>query len=461
MDAIWLQFYGTFERSAKKAILTSFSGRGIAATECVSSTCRGLGIILYSQVDEELYRTTRKVSHNGLTPVLAVATSPELRNRTNHWRLLGSGATDVIYESNPADLASQIKIRNQRWSTVNKLMASELIRKNLIGQNQRWVRLLRQVIEVAKFTDASILLLGESGTGKERVANLVHQLSQQSMRKPMVILDCSTIVPELSGSEFFGHERGSFTGAATERQGAFERADNGTLFLDEIGELPTGLQAQLLRVIQEGTFKRVGSNTWHESNFRLISATNQNLQKRVQQMMFRADLYHRIAGWVFYLPALRERKDDIIHLTRFFAKNLHKEHKTPEFQTPVLNYLVDRDYPGNIRELKLLIMRIMQRHVGKGPISVGDIPLEDRPQKNVEPSAWHKGCFEHHIRQGLDFGVGLKAIGRIAEDVAVRIAVDAEKGNLQQAARKLGVTDRTLQMRRRATTINKDKAASG
>lgn len=454
MEAIWLQFYGAFERSGKKAILTSFRERGIDTTECLTNSCRGLGIIIYSQVDEDLYLITREVSQNGLNLIIAVATSIELRNRTNHWRLLDSGAADVIYATNPAELAPQVKIRHHRWSTVNKIIASELVQENLIGQNQFWIRLIRQVIEAAKFTNASILLMGESGTGKERIANLIHHLSRPSIRKPMVILDCATIVPELSGSEFFGHERGAFTGATIDRQGAFERADNGTLFLDEIGELPIGLQAQLLRVIQEGTYKRVGGNTWHESKFRLISATNQDLRERTQQMMFRADLYHRIAGWVFYLPALRERKDDIIPLARFFAKSLHAGYKTPEFQTAVLNYLVDRAYPGNIRELKHLITRIMQRHVGPGPISVGDIPPEDRPKKFYKLSVWHEGCFEHHIRKGLDLGVGLKAIGRIAEDVAVRIAVDQEKGNLQQAARRLGVTDRTLQMRRRTAANN-------
>jgi hypothetical protein len=237
MEAIWVQFYGAFERSDRKAVLTSFTGRGFDVTECLSNRCGGLGIVLYSQVDRELYHIIREVSQNGLNPVFAVASLPELRNSTNHWRLLGSGASDVIYESNPADLISMIKIRHHRWSTVNNLMTSDLVQENLIGQNQRWIRLLRQVIEAAKFTDASILLLGESGTGKERIANLVHHLSRGSPAKPMVILDCAAIVPDLSGSEFFGHERGAFTGATGDRRGAFERADNGTLFLDEIGEM--------------------------------------------------------------------------------------------------------------------------------------------------------------------------------------------------------------------------------
>src|SRR5690606_31880967 len=136
----------------------------------------------------------------------------------------------------------------------------------------------------------------------------------------LVILDCSTIVPELAGSEFFGHERGAFTGALITREGAFALADGGTLFLDEIGELPLHLQVQLLRVIQEGTYKKVGSNTWKSTRFRLICATNRDLSEEVKKGRFRADLFYRIASWTFHLPPLRERKEDILPLALHFLK---------------------------------------------------------------------------------------------------------------------------------------------
>src|SRR6202023_58747 len=148
----------------------------------------------------------------------------------------------------------------------------------------------------------------------EVAANLIHRLNTRADKRDMVILDCSTIVSDLSGSEFFGHERGAFTGALTERQGAFALANGGTLFLDEIGELPLPLQAQLLRVVQERTYKRLGGNTWRRTDFRLVCATNRDLVELIRRGEFRADLYYRIASFVCKLPALRERLEDIIPL---------------------------------------------------------------------------------------------------------------------------------------------------
>jgi hypothetical protein len=153
--------------------------------------------------------------------------------------------------------------------------------------------------------------VGESGTGKELVARLVHALDRRTVKKEFVVLDCSTLIPQLSGSEFFGHERGAFTGAITARDGAFALAHEGTLFLDEVGELPPDMQAQLLRVVQEGTFKRIGGNNWKRTEFRLICATNRDLEAEVAAGRFRTDLYYRIAGIRCRLPSPRERSTDI------------------------------------------------------------------------------------------------------------------------------------------------------
>src|SRR5262249_683962 len=150
--------------------------------------------------------------------------------------------------------------------------------------------------------------IGESGTGKELIARLIHDLDSRPGKPPLVVVDCTTIVPGLSGSEFFGHERGAFTGAINTRDGAFALANGGTLFLDEIGELPQPMQAELLRVIQERKYKRVGSNAWQHTDFRLVSATNMDLESGVAKGAFRGDLYYRIAGWVCRTPPLRERK---------------------------------------------------------------------------------------------------------------------------------------------------------
>ena len=307
---------------------------------------------------------------------------------------------------------------------------------------------MRQIVEVARFTDASVLILGESGTGKELIARLIHTLDPRAKKRDLVVLDCTTIVPELSGSEFFGHERGAFTGAVTPRDGAFVLADGGTLFLDEVGELPLGLQAQLLRVVQEHTYKRVGDNTWQRTDFRLVCATNRDLLQEVQQGRFHCDLYYRLANWICKLPSLRERPEDILPLAQHFLTELRPDKKPPELDEPVRDYLVRRDFPGNVRDLKQLVSRISYRHVGEGPITVGDIPEDERPAEEFAQRDWRDGFFEQAIRRALTMGGGLKEISQAASDTAIRITVSDEEGNLQRAARRLGVTDRALQMRR-------------
>jgi transcriptional regulator with GAF, ATPase, and Fis domain len=319
----------------------------------------------------------------------------------------------------------------------------------LVGESRAWKSLLRQVVEAARFTDASVLILGESGTGKELAARLIHTLDPRPQKRDLVVVDCTTIVPELAGSEFFGHERGAFTGAVAARDGAFALTDGGTLFLDEVGDLPLGLQAQLLRVVQEGTYKRVGGNTWQRTNFRLVAATNKDLQQAVASGAFRRDLYYRIAGVTCQLPSLRERTDDILRLARHFMQQLRSDAEAIDLDDLVREYLLSRTYSGNVRDLKQLVSRIVYRHVGSGPITVGDIPEEERPAMESLHDRSDQ-LFEQAIRRALVSGVGLKDISRAVTEAAIRIAVRDEEGNLQRAARKLGVTDRALQLRRAA-----------
>jgi transcriptional regulator with GAF, ATPase, and Fis domain len=297
------------------------------------------------------------------------------------------------------------------------------------------------------------LLIGESGTGKELIARLVHEIAAFGVA-PLHVLDCTTIVPELSGSEFYGHERGAFTGAVSARDGAFALADGGTLFLDEIGELPMTLQAQLLRVIQEGTYKRVGGNAWQRAKFRLICATNRDLPKLVSEGRFRADLYYRIASWVCRIPPLRERRQDIMPLAKYFLTKSWPGLKEPSFDEAVRDFLQTRDYPGNVRDLRQLMGRINCKHVGHGAISVGDVPEDERPKPDEEVALAPSTGFESCVKSMLAAGSGLKEIGREAAEVAIRIAIDEHGGNLQLAARRLGVTDRALQLRRSAERSN-------
>jgi len=327
-------------------------------------------------------------------------------------------------------------------------MEEPAVRELVVAKSPIWRSVLGDIAEIARFSDATVLILGESGTGKEVAARLIHLLDSRPDKRDFIILDCSSIVPELSGSEFFGHERGSFTGASSERQGAFALANGGTLFLDEIGELPLPLQAQLLRVIQERTYKRVGGNTWHRTAFRLVCATNRDLLELTRRGQFRSDLYYRIAGCICKLPPLRERLEDIIPLAEHFLRRTHFKAKMPKLDAAVCNYLLHREYPGNVRDLQQVLSRIMCRYTGDQTITVGCIPPDERPSVESTEAAWLDAHFERQIQRAVLFGAGLKEIGRAAEEVAIRFATDEEAGNIQRAACRLGVTDRTLQLRR-------------
>ncbi len=375
----------------------------------------------------------------------------------SHWQLLDAGAADVIDVDTGDAAVAAVVARLQRWAAIDALMASPLVRDNLVGGSAAWRHALRQVVEVAAFSDAHVLITGESGTGKELCARLVHTLGRQRQAavgaaQPLVVLDCTTVVPELAGSEFFGHERGAYTGAAAARDGAFALADGGTLFLDEVGELPAPMQAQLLRVIQERSFKRVGGSNWQTSRFRLVCATHRDLLTEVARGAFRADLYWRIAGSTFSLPPLAERRADIVPLALHFLALALQDGAAPpvppRLNPAVREHLQRRPYPGNVRELRQLMQRIAARHVGPGPVTVGDLPEDERPLPADAVPDWRGADLDNAIQRALGLGVGLRDIGAAAANAAIRIAVDEEGGNLQRAARRLGVTDRALQLRR-------------
>jgi transcriptional regulator with GAF, ATPase, and Fis domain len=410
----------------------------------------GYGILCYTDAADEALGILSDLRRHGDCRVIVVALDPDTTRTTATWRFIHAGAADVMAWEDAADLACRIQARIERWKEVENLSDEILAEGWLVGESEAWRTLLGTIVEAARFTSTAILITGESGTGKELVARLIHRLSRQAApgreRREQVTVDCSTIVPELSGSELFGHERGAFTGAVNPRDGAFALADGATLFLDEIGELPLMLQPQLLRAVQEKTYKRVGGNAWQTTNFRLVCATNRDLRELVKTGEFRLDLYYRIAGWVFHLPPLRERKQDIVPLACSFLRTALEA--PPELDPPVREYLMNRSYSGNIRELRQLIQRIAWRHVGPGPITVGDIPKEDRPPDGEVPRAWPDERLDLTIADAVAAGASLKEINQTAAETAIRMAVQSERGNLQKAAKRLGVTDRALQMRR-------------
>jgi DNA-binding NtrC family response regulator len=222
----------------------------------------------------------------------------------------------------------------------------------IVGHSAALRRVLQQV-ELVASTDATVLITGETGTGKELIARALHHLSTRRMH-PLVTLNCAAIPSSLLESELFGHEKGAFTGALTQRIGRFELANGGTLFLDEIGDLPLELQPKLLRVLQDHAFERLGSSRTRRTDVRLVAATHRDLLAMVQQGTFREDLYYRVQVFPLMVPPLRARRDDIPVLVQHFAQQYaHQLHKPlAPIPAEAMERLVHYDWPGNVRELQ-------------------------------------------------------------------------------------------------------------
>lgn len=226
-----------------------------------------------------------------------------------------------------------------------------------IGRSAALERIVRQIDLVAP-TEANVLIQGESGTGKELVARELHQRSERRS-KPLIRVNCASVPKELFASEFFGHAKGAFTGAHSSREGKFGAADGGTLFLDEVGEIPLELQAQLLRVLQEGEYERVGEEKVRQADARIIAATNRDLQKEVEAGRFREDLYFRLNVFPIIVPPLRARKEDIAPLANYFLERFLTAMNKPVFQFSQdhIARLAEYAWPGNVRELQNIVER--------------------------------------------------------------------------------------------------------
>jgi transcriptional regulator with GAF, ATPase, and Fis domain len=406
-----------------------------------------IGLLFFTGRGEELLPGVREGCRS-IARILAVALGEEAPNAEICWQLLEAGASDVVWWSGSRTIAQDIYERLDRWKSIEQDLRSPIVRNYMVGESRVWTATVRELIEIARYHSGQCLLQGESGTGKELAARLIHTLDGREDKGELVIVDCSTIAAELSGSEFFGHERGAYTGASSRREGAFSIANGGTLFLDEVGELPLPLQAQLLRVIQEGTYKPLGANTWQRTSFRLVCATNRDLASDVSRGRFRTDLYYRIAGAVVTLPPLRQRKEDVIPLAKHFMRETLPGGFDREIDKTVKAYLLGLEYSGNVRELRQIVMRMCQRHAGKGPLTLGDLAPEDLPGEVSRRSVWHDGAFESCIQRAVFEGASLKEIGKRATDCAIQVALENSQGNVRLAAGKLGVTDRALQIRR-------------
>lgn len=454
---VGLRLLGDVNPSVRERVVADLARAGLAV-ESEAQRQRALPsgrscLVVFDHLTGEVFEELRAAGAWGRHQVLAIALPRAALGNSDAWSLLQSGASDVVRWDDRDPPVHAVAARLERWAEIDRIVGSDTIRQTLIGDSPSWIAILRQVVEVAAFTQTSVLLTGESGTGKELIARMIHGVDHRPDKGPFVVLDCTTVVPTLSGSEFFGHERGAFTGAVAARDGAFARANGGTLFLDEVGELPLALQAELLRVIQEGMYKRVGSDIWRDTTFRLICATNRPLRDAIASGGFRSDLYHRIAAWGCELPPLRERTDDIIPLATHFLSSLIPSLPQPPFDPAVTEFIRHRSYPGNVRDLRLLMARIAARHVGGGPVTVGSLPDNERPESQADVRTWWQGAFEKAIGEAIGCGIGLREIGKTAQDTAIGLAVAAEGGSLRRASLRLGVTERALQMRRSAGAL--------
>jgi DNA-binding NtrC family response regulator len=322
------------------------------------------------------------------------------------------------------------RLRNRQTDTVT---ATEQTEHRLVGTSRGMLEVFKAIGRVAK-TDVPVLLLGETGTGKELVAHTIHERSFRNHR-PFVVVNCAALPSELLESELFGHERGAFTGAVNRKTGKFESAAGGTVFLDEIGELPLALQPKLLRVLQEHTFERVGGTESIHTDFRIIAATNRVLEEEVEEKQFRSDLYYRLKGFAISLPALRERRSDILPLAEYFLArfNQQNQQRVPGFTEDAIVLLQQYSYPGNIRELEHIVARAAVEAAGRA--ITRDIVQQALP-------AVERGLAESSLREllRLPFHASVSAW----EKQLIEAALAESHGNKTEAARKLQIHRRLL-----------------
>ncbi len=300
----------------------------------------------------------------------------------------------------------------------------------IIGRSRPMEAVLRTILRIAD-SDIPVLIRGESGTGKELVAAAIHRLSRRS-RKPFVCENCGAIAEQLAEAELFGHEKGAFTGASIARPGLVELAADGTLFLDEVSEMEPGLQKKLLRVLQEKSVRRVGGTAPSAVDFRLVSATNRNLESMVKEKTFREDLYYRLNVATIQIPALRERRDDIPLLMEHFARLYSRKGRMedPSFSPGSIEALTAYDWPGNIRELGNEIWRLVET-------VDGEIKPEDLSARILSSRDCRSGR-----KQGLLEEMEREVLGGAIADALVKT-----HGNRAQAARLLGIGRATLYRR--------------
>lgn len=340
------------------------------------------------------------------------------------------------YLAKPFDAAEVInRIDNIRELQIlraenERLHQAQVATGNLVGDDEGMQAVYALIRKVAP-TPLAVLIRGESGTGKELVAHAVHRASDRASRS-FVRCNCAALAPGVLESELFGHVKGAFTGAVRDRKGRFLEADGGTLFLDEIGDLDVGLQTRLLRVLQEGEFEPVGSTQTRKVDVRVISATHKDLEQAIADGEFREDLFYRINAVAIEVPPLRQRKGDIPLLCQFLINQMGERlNKQVRRVSPQALACLDRyDWPGNVRELENAILRALALAPGE-EIAVGDLPANIRDCAGEDTA---DAVFFHDARQRF-------------EEQFIRDALAATGGNITQAAERIQLGRRNLQLK--------------
>lgn len=379
----------------------------------------------------ELIQKTREID-----PVIAIIMISAYGKIETAVKIMKSGASD--YLTKPIDLKELLLlidkcIDNKRLLVENRQLKEILQEKfrfeNIVGNSSALNEVMSMVQRVAS-SNATVILRGESGTGKELIAMALHFASERK-EKPFVKVSCAALPESLLESELFGHIKGSFTGAITDRKGKFEEADTGTIFLDEIGEISQTTQTKLLRVLQEREFERVGSNQTIKVDVRIIAATNKDLEEAVKMKEIREDLYYRLNVVPIFIPPLRKRREDIIPLIDHFVSKFSEENNrsikgiTQEAQKVLIKY----GYPGNIRELENIIERaiVLAR---EDVITIKDLPLTVTSNHQEEDKA------EKPFLELMPLEEAEKAL--------IEMALQKHNGVQTRAAKELGISERAL-----------------
>ena len=416
-------------------------GFGVETASSVAAARKALGggfSLVLSDMrlpDEDGIALLQWMAGAGITaPVIVMTSYAEIQNAVRCMKL---GARDYVAKPvNPDELLK--KIREALDAPAAQAPAAKPAPRSVKGSSaigtlnyiegrSDAARQLYEHIRLVAPTNMSVLVNGESGTGKEHVAQLVHRESKRA-GKPFVAVDCGAIPRELAASEFFGHVKGSFTGALSDKTGAFEAADGGTLFLDEVGNLTYETQVQLLRALQERRIRPVGSTREIPVDIRLVAATNEDLEAAIVRGTFRADLYHRINSFTLRMPCLRQMREDIPLYADFFLDQANREldKRIVGFDPAAAAALAAYDWPGNLRQLRNAVLSATLLAAGEY-ITCRDLPGEITDGPSAEPAA-----------------APLPLRDRASEEEQIRRALAAAGGNKSQAAKLLGIDRKTL-----------------